>query len=88
MFRLRRLADGESLRRTGLEFVVIVMGVLVAHAGDQWRQHQEETRELNGYLANVLSEVQQNLRTVRRIRNILAVLKVPALETVVSPDSR
>ncbi len=84
MFRLRSLADGESLRRAGFEFVVIVMGVLVALAGDQWRQDQEETRELNGYLAHVLNEVQSNLRTVRRIRISLIVLKIPALEMVIA----
>jgi len=84
MFRLRTLADGESLRRAGFEFVVIVMGVLVALTGDQWRQDHQETRELDGYLASVLSEVQSNLRTVRWIRTSLTVRKIPALETVIA----
>jgi hypothetical protein len=84
MFRLRGGNGVDSLRRAGFEFVVIVMGVLVALAGDQWRQDQEDARELSGYLASVLSEVQANLRTVRRIRTSLTVLKIPALETVIA----
>lgn len=84
MFRLRGFTEGQSLKRAALEFLVIVIGVLVALAGDQWRQEREEARELNAYLVSVLGEVQSNLTTIRLVRSMLTVLKIPALETVIA----
>lgn len=84
MFRLRGLTGVDSARRAGFEFVAIVMGVLVALTGDQWRQDHQEVRELNEYLGSVLNEVRSNLRTVRWIRTSLTTRKIPALETVIA----
>jgi len=84
MFRVRGLTGVDSVRRAGFEFVAIVMGVLVALTGDQWRQDHQEIRELNEYLASVLSEVQSNIRTVRWIRSSVTTFKIPALETVIA----
>ena len=67
MFRSRGESGDEPIRRAVFEFVVIVTGVLVALAADEWRQERQELRELNSYLVSVLDEVRDNLGTIRII---------------------
>jgi hypothetical protein len=84
VFRSRGESGGEPVRRAVFEFVVIVTGVLVALAADEWRQERQELRELNSYLVSVLDEVRDNLGTIRIIRSALTTLKIAGLETVIA----
>lgn len=84
MFRSRGEGGGEPARRAVFEFLVIVTGVLVALAADEWRQERQELRELNSYLVSVLDEVRDNLGTIRNIKSALTTRKIAGLETVIA----
>ena len=84
MFRLRPDENGDPFRRAVFEFVVIVTGVLVALAADEWREDRQELRELNSYLVSVLDEVRDNLGTIRIVKSALTVRKITGLETVIA----
>ena len=84
MFRSRGESGDEPIRRAVFEFVVIVTGVLVALAADEWRQERQELRELNGYVVSVLDEVRDNLGTIQVIKSALTTRKLAGLETVIA----
>jgi len=84
VFRSRGESGDEPIRRAVFEFVVIVTGVLVALAADEWRQERQELRELNGYVVSVLDEVRDNLGTIQVIKSALTTRKLAGLETVIA----
>ena len=71
------------MKRIATEFLIVVAGILVALAVDQWRQDREELRILNDSLADVAQEVRGNIRTVERIQNRALAEKMKGLETVI-----
>lgn len=84
MSRLRKRIDESALQRAAFEFLIIVTGVLVALAVDEWRQERAELRELNQHLVSLLDEVENNLETVIYIRVSMTQVKTPGLETVIA----
>lgn len=84
VLRSRGESGGDPIRRAVFEFVVIVTGVLVALAADEWRQERQELRELNSYLVSVLDEVRDNLGTIGIIKSGLTTFKITGLETVIA----
>jgi hypothetical protein len=65
------------------EFLMIVIGVLVALAVDGWRQDREELRVAREHLTDVSAELRQNLCTVERIRALQLPRKFENLQTVI-----
>jgi hypothetical protein len=51
----------ERLRRGAIEFSLIVLGVLVALAADQWWQEQEEREALGDYLRQIEAGLEQDI---------------------------
>jgi hypothetical protein len=84
MSRLQRRLDESAMQRAAFEFLIIVTGVLVALAVDEWRQERADMRELNQHLVSLLDEVEQNVGTINYIRASLTQLKTPGLETVIA----
>jgi hypothetical protein len=84
MFRLKTQLGEDAFQRAAFEFLIIVTGVLVALAVDEWRQERAEVRELNQYLVSLLEEVEHNLEAVTFIRVSLTQVKTPGLETVIA----
>lgn len=84
MSRLKNRFDESALGRAVFEFLIIVTGVLVALAVDEWRQERAEVRELNQHLLSLLEEVEHNLEAVTFIRVSLTQVKTPGLETVIA----
>ena len=84
MSRLQRRLDEGPVQRAIFEFLIIVTGVLVALAVDEWRQERAEIRELNQHLVSLLEEVENNLESVTFIRVSLTQVKTPGLETVIA----
>jgi hypothetical protein len=65
------------------EFLIVVAGILVALAVDEWRQGREELRILNESLAGVATEIHNNISTVERVQNKAMSRKMQGLETVI-----
>jgi len=65
------------------EFLIVVAGILVALAVDEWRQDREELRILNESLADVATEIHNNISTVERVQNNAMFRKMQGLETVI-----
>jgi hypothetical protein len=65
------------------EFLMIVIGVLVALAVDGWRQDREELRVASEHLFDVSAELRQNLCTVERVRALQMPRKLESLQTVI-----
>ena len=84
MFRLKTRLGENAFQKAAFEFLIIVTGVLVALAVDEWRQERAEMRELNQHLASLLDEVEQNMGTLEYIRVSLTQVKTPGLETVIA----
>ncbi len=72
------------MRRALFEFLVIVIGVLVALAADEWRQERAELQDLDEHLASVLEEVRDNADTVRVVRGGISARKMAGLESVIA----
>jgi hypothetical protein len=74
------------------EFLIVVAGILVALAVDQWRQDREELRILKESLADVAMEVHGNISTIERIRDKAMIRKMQGLETAIrflsDPDGK
>jgi hypothetical protein len=84
MSRLQKRLEESALQRAAFEFLIIVTGVLVALAVDEWRQERADLRELNQHLILLLDEVEQNLGAVGYIRVSLTQIKNVGLETVIA----
>ncbi|MDH3914682.1 MAG: hypothetical protein OEU49_00455 [Chromatiales bacterium] len=84
MFKFRSGPGDHPIQRAVFEFLVIVTGVLVALAVDEWRQERAEIRELNQHLISLLDEVESNLESITYIRVSLTQVKIPGLETVIA----
>ena len=80
----------ETVRSTIIEFVLIVLGVLVALAVDQWRDDRKQEQFLTQQLESLVSEIDANLDTITRVRELMIPRKLTALEKVIatldSPD--
>jgi hypothetical protein len=74
------------------EFLIVVAGILVALAVDEWRQGREELRILNESLAGVATEIHNNISTVERVQSKAMFRKMQGLETVIrflsDPDAK
>jgi len=72
------------MKRLAAEFAVIVAGILLALAVDEWRQEREELEIASEHLSDVASELRDNLCTVERIRARLLQQKMENLQTVLN----
>lgn len=70
------------MRRLAAEFTIIVAGILLALAVDEWRQDREELRIANEHLSDLASELRGNLCTVERVRVRQLQRKMDNLQTV------
>jgi hypothetical protein len=84
MFKFTSDRAEHPVQRAVFEFLIIVTGVLVALAVDEWRQERAEIRELNQHLISLLDEVESNLFSITYIRASLTQVKLPGLETVIA----
>jgi hypothetical protein len=75
---------GGTLRDTLFEFVIIVIGVMVALGADSWRQEREEQERLRDHLTAIVGEIDQNLFSVNIIRNEVIPVKQEQLEAVLA----
>ncbi len=58
-------------RRTGgllVELFIVMVGVLVALAFDEWREEQQRAEVLNNVLVAMVEETERNLAAVREVR--------------------
>jgi hypothetical protein len=60
-------------RRASAEFVVIVVGVLVALAVDQWRNENENRRVEAEYLARIKEDLRADIENFRGLEEIFAI---------------
>jgi hypothetical protein len=72
------------MKRLAAEFAIIVAGILLALAVDEWRQDREELRIANEHLSDVVAELRDNLCTVERIRVRHLQRKMANLQTVLT----
>lgn len=72
-----------TLQRGGIEFFIIVTGILAALAVDEWRENRQEQEILDEYLADLASEVDSNLASLQNIRSGPLRLKLEGLKTVI-----
>ena len=84
MFPFRTTQGWAPMRRAVFEFLVIVIGVLVALAADEWRQTRAEFRDLEEHLTSVLDEVRDNLSNVSAVRGGISARKIAGLETIIA----
>lgn len=70
-------------RSTLFEFIIIVLGVLVALGVDSWQQEREEFKRLQRYLVALISEIDQNMYSITIIKNIVIPEKLELLENVI-----
>jgi hypothetical protein len=70
------------MKKLAAEFAIIVAGVLLALAVDEWRQDREELRIANEHLSDISAELRANLCTVERIRARALQKKIESLQTV------
>jgi hypothetical protein len=84
MFPFRSNPGWAPVRRATFEFLVIVIGVLVALTADEWRQERGELQDLDEHLASVLEEVRYNAETVRIVRAGISARKIAGLESVIA----
>jgi hypothetical protein len=62
-----------DLRRASTEFVVIVIGVLVALAVDQWRNENEDRRIEAEYLARIKEDLRTDIDAFHRLEKIFTI---------------
>jgi hypothetical protein len=72
-----------TVRRGGVEFFIIVAGILAALAVDEWREQRQEQRILDEYLADLASEVDGNLASLEIIRGGALRRKIEGLQAVI-----
>ena len=72
------------MKQLAAEFAIIVAGILLALAVDEWRQDREELRIANEHLSDVVRELRGNLCTVERVRVRQLQRKMANLQTVLS----
>jgi len=72
------------MKKLAAEFAIIVAGILLALAVDEWRQDREELRIASEHLSDVTAELRANLCTVERIRVRLLQRKMQSLQTVLN----
>jgi hypothetical protein len=70
------------MKKLAAEFLIIVLGVLIALGVDDWRQGREELKVASDYLHDITAELRQNLCTVERIRARHMPRKLENLQTV------
>lgn len=70
------------MKKLAAEFAIIVAGVLLALAVDEWRQDREELLIANEHLSDIAAELRANLCTVERIRARALQKKMESLQTV------
>lgn len=70
------------MKKLAAELVVIVAGILIALAVDEWRQDREELRIASEHLSDIAAELRSNLCTVERIRVLALQPKIESLQTV------
>ena len=70
------------MKKLAAEIAVIVAGILIALAVDEWRQDREEFRIASEHLSDVAAELRSNLCTVERFRVLALQPKMENLQTV------
>ena len=70
------------------EFLLIVVGVLAALAVDSWQQEQDEEARLRGQLTSLVVEVEQNLFSVRTVRDRVIPRKIDRLGKIIDTFSQ
>ena len=73
--------DRHTLRQMAAEFVVVVAGILVALAVDDWRNARQEERVSDEHLSDIAAEIRENLGTIERVQSGLEA-KFRSLEIV------
>lgn len=79
---------GGTLRDTIFEFVIIVIGVLVALGVDAWWQEREDRAKLQSHLLALVTEIDANLDSLKTIRDGVIPSKLTALEQVIQTLSQ
>lgn len=70
------------MKKLAAEFAIIVAGILLALAVDEWRQDRAELRIASESLSDVAAELRDNLCTVERIHVRSLARKMANLQTV------
>ena len=70
------------MKHMAAEFAIIVAGILLALAVDEWRQDRQELRIASEYLSDVAAELHRNLCTAERVRVRHLQRKMESLQTV------
>lgn len=82
----------QSLKHMAAEFMVVVLGILVALGIDQWRQNRQELQVLDDSLTGVAAEIRGNIWTVERVRDAALTRKMQGLAMVIAflsaPDAQ
>ena len=73
-----------SLKHMAAEFLIVVLGILVALGIDQWRQNRQELQVLDDSLTGVAAEIRGNIWTVERVRDTALTVKMHGLEKVIA----
>jgi hypothetical protein len=75
---------GKGIRNSIVEFVLIVLGVLVALALDERREDLKARHFLTQQLESIVAEIDGNLKTIDRILTGAVPAKLTALEVVIA----
>lgn len=82
---MRKIAIDWS--RAGTEFFVIVLGVLVALAVDQWWSDREDRRVEAEYLSRIKEDIASDIESFRRLEEIFAIKEEVTTNLRDYPDS-
>lgn len=81
---MRVLPSVHTFRHMVFEIVIVVIGVLVALAVNDWQQQRHERQFAIQQLESLSQEVDQNLNSLHTIRDRVLVHKLQALGTVIA----
>jgi hypothetical protein len=73
-----------SFGQSMAELALIVAGVLIALAVDEWRSDREERAALQQHLLGVIQEIDANLRSLHTMRDYVHPQKIQALEEIIA----
>ena len=71
-------------RSTLFEFIIIVLGVLVALGVDAWQEERAEMQRLQRYLAALSSEIEQNFYSIDMLMETIIPRKLDRLERIIT----
>ena len=86
----RRLLDGRTLARAGLEVFSIVLGVLLALAVSEWQEDRHNQERTEAALLNVRAELEGNLQILEIVHsnNVALVDRVAGEAAELSQDDQ